>query len=96
LKTPLFIVIGKSHVPLMGNTTLRAHHTLGNYDIDTITGATAQNPANPQQWGIRNESKDNWTYTSTDGSQTPVPPGRSAAIAKCAKIDFGLHTGEFK
>jgi hypothetical protein len=92
---PLSIVIGKSRALLMGDTKLYAHHTKGNYDFVTVTGSMVQNPNNPNLWGIRNETKDNWTYIKADGSQVPVAPGKSAAIAKGAKIDFGELTAEF-
>lgn len=66
------------------------------YDMDTVVGSVVQNPNNPNLWGIRNESKDNWTYIKPDGIQLPVANGRSAAIAKDAKICFGQFTGEFR
>jgi serine/threonine protein kinase len=95
LQSPLSVVIGKSRVPLMGGTRLYAHHIAGNYDFDTVAGSVVQNPNNPNLWGVRNESKDNWTYVRTDGTQIPVAPGKTAAIAKNAKIDFGNLVGEF-
>ena len=51
---------------------------------------------NPSLWGIRNDSPENWTYIKADGMQIPVPKGRSAAIAKGVKINFGQMVGEFK
>ncbi len=64
--------------------------------MDTVVGGVVQNPNNPNLWGIKNESKDNWTYIRPDGQQVPVPVGKSAAIAKDCKIDFGQNVGEFK
>lgn len=95
LQIPLSIVIDKNRVLLMGNTKLYAHHILGNYDIDTAVAQVVQNPNNPNLWGMRNEGKDNWTYVKTDGTQTPVAPGKTVAIAKGTKINFGSLTGEF-
>jgi len=46
--------------------------------------------------GVRNESKENWTYIKTDDQQVPVAVGQSAAIAIDVKIIFGQLTGEFK
>lgn len=92
---PLSIVIGRSRVLLMGNTKLYAHHTKGDYDLGTVTGSVVRNPNNPNLWGIRNEGSDNWTYLKGDGTQVPVAPGKSAAISKDAKIDFGSATAEF-
>ena len=64
--------------------------------MDTVVGEVVQNPNNPNLWGIKNESKENWTYIRADGQQIPVAVGRSAAIAKGAKLSFGQLTGEFK
>jgi serine/threonine protein kinase len=95
LQTPISIVSGKSRVLLMGDTKIYSHHIKSDYDIDAIVGTVVQNPNNPNLWGLRNDGKDNWTYIKTDGTQIPVAPGKSAAITKGAKIDFGQQTGEF-
>jgi len=95
LQIPLSIVSGKNRVLLMGGTKLYSHHVTGDYDIETVAGTVVQNPSNPNFWGIRNDDKNNWTYIKTDGTQIPVAPGKSAAIARGAKIDFGRQTGEF-
>ena len=64
--------------------------------MNTVVGSVVQNPKNPNLWGIRNESDVNWTYIRPDGMQIPVAIGKSAAIAKDAKIGFGQLIGEFK
>lgn len=93
---PASIVIGKSRVLLQKGAKLYSHHISGDYDMNTVVGEVVQNPKNPNLWGIRNDSKDNWTYIRPDGRQIPVASGRSAGIAKDVKIDFGQRTGEFK
>lgn len=93
---PASIVIGKSCVLLHKGAKLYSHHINGDYDMSTVVGEVVQNPKNPNLWGIRNDSKDNWTYIKPDGMQIPVASGRSAGIAKDVKIDFGQMTGEFK
>lgn len=92
---PPKMVIGKSTVLLMAGTKLYQHHIDGDYDMETVAGEVVQNPSNPKLWGIKNLSRDNWTYSKGDGTQVPVAPGRSAAIARDAKVDFGQLTGEF-
>ena len=62
----------------------------------TVVGTVIQNPSNPNLWGIRNESKENWTYIKPDGIQIAVAIGKSAAIAKGVQINFGRVTGEFR
>ena len=93
---PASIVIGKSRVLLHKNAKLYARHIYDDYDMDTVVGTVVQNPSNPNLWGIRNESKENWTYIKPDGIQIAVAIGKSAAIAKGVQINFGRVTGEFR
>jgi len=95
LQIPLSINIGKNNILLMGTTRLYTHHITDNYDIETVEGSVVQNPNNPNLWGIKNEGKNSWTYIKTDGTQIPVESGKTAAINKGAKIDFGQQIGEF-
>ena len=93
---PASIVIGKSRILLHKNAKLYAHHIYDDYDMDTVVGTVVQNPSNPNLWGIRNESKENWTYIKPEGIQIAVAIGKSAAIAKGVQINFGRVTGEFR
>ena len=93
---PVSIALGKNRVLLYRNAKLYSHTIYADYDMDTVVGEVVQNPNNPSLWGIKNESKENWTYIRADGQQVPVAVGRSAAIAKDAKISFGQYVGEFK
>jgi serine/threonine protein kinase len=86
--------IEKSRVLLMKDTKLYEHHTTGNFNIDTVAGSVVQNPNNPNLWGIRNDTAHDWVYIGADGLQKPVAPGKSALIAKGARIDFGKQIGE--
>ncbi len=92
---PAKLIIGRSIVLLAKGTRLYRHHIDGGHDMDTVVGEVVQNPANPNLWGIKNLTKDNWTYIKADGTQIPVEEGRSAAIARDVKIDFGQLKGEF-
>lgn len=93
---PASIVIGKSRVLLQKDAKIYSHHIKADYDMNTVVGSVVQNPKNPNLWGIRNESDVNWTYIKPDGMQIPVAIGKSAAIAKDAKIGFGQLIGEFR
>jgi serine/threonine protein kinase len=93
---PVALIIEKSVVMMYGGAHLYAHHTTGDYYLNTVTGTVVQNPHNPQLWGIRNESADNWTYIRANGAQTPILPGQTAAIVKAAQIDFKGRIGAFK
>lgn len=92
---PTRLVIGRSTILLMSNTKIYKHHIDGDHDMETVVGEVVQNPNNPNLWGIKNLTKENWTYIKADGTQIPITEGRSAAIAKDTKIDFGQLTGEF-
>ena len=92
---PVKMVIGRSKILLNSNSKIYARHTLGNNDLDTVTGEVSINPNDPSIWGIRNLTNDNWTYIQADGTQIPVPPGRNAQILHGVKLDFGTNTAEF-
>lgn len=94
LKNPVKIIIDKNIVLLStSNSKLYSHHINRDYDMSTIVGSVNQNPKNPNIWGIRNDSNENWTYCSPGGEQTIVAPGRSARIAIGAKIRFKNFEG---
>lgn len=93
---PAVLTVSKSRMVLTRNAVLYAHTVTGNYDMNTVVGKLVQNPNNPNFWGIRNESPDNWTSIGVDGSQIPVPNGRAVGIASGIKINFGTTIGEIK
>ena len=93
---PASLVAGKSRVILLKDSKIYSHAITGDYDMNTIIGTVVQNPNNPNLWGIRNESSNNWTYIKSDGQQIPVANGKTAAIANGVKIDFGQVIGEFQ
>lgn len=95
LQYPISIVIGKSRVLLQAGAKLYSHNINNDYDMEKVVGEIVQNPNNPSLWGIKNLSDDNWTYIKPDGQQIPVAIGKSAAIAKGVKINFGQSIGEF-
>ncbi|WP_294411283.1 hypothetical protein [uncultured Ruminococcus sp.] len=92
---PASITIGKSRIIILKDAKIYSHNINNDYDMKTIVGTVVQNPQNPNLWGIRNESKENWTYIKADGQQIPVASGKSAAIASGVTIDFGQIKGKF-
>ena len=96
VRYPASLVTGKSRVLLTKGAKLYSHSIHGDYDMNTVVGEVVQNPNNPALWGIMNLTHDNWTYIKSDNQQIPVAEGRSATIAKGAKICFGELTGEFE
>lgn len=96
VKIPARMIVGKSNILLNKDAKVYSHHIKTDYDMSTVVGTVVQNPNNPSVWGVRNESSENWTYIKPDGTQIPVPNGRSAQIMSNVKINFGNVTGEFK
>lgn len=94
--TPVGIRIGKNKVLLNSDTKLYEHHVKSNFNLKNVVASVSQNPKNPAIWGLKNESNDNWTYIRADGTQTVLPPGRSATIAKDCRIKFGQTEGCFE
>ena len=82
-------------LPVTLSLKIKSHHIKNDYNLNKIEASVTQNPQNPSQYGLRNEGSSNWTYIRTDGSQSIVPPGRSAALAQGIKIIFGNVTGEY-
>ena len=94
------IIVGKGYkktiIPISRNTKIYSHQINSDFDIDTVVGEIAINPNDPKKWGIRNKTKNNWTYIRADGTQIPIASGRAAAIARGAKIDFGAVEASFE
>ena len=72
------------------------HHLKDNYNMSKVVATVVQNPKNPSIWGLRNETNDVWVYVRPDNTQTTLPSGRSATIAKGCKIKFGQVEGCFE
>lgn len=96
VKMPPVLAVGKRRVLLQRNATIPVHQIYGGGDMETAAGTVVQNPKNPALLGIRNDTRENWIYIRPDGAQVPIAPGRSAAIVKNVKIDFGYNTGEIR
>lgn len=94
------IVIGAGkrqiYIPITSDTKLYSHHINSDYDMEKIVGEVVANPKDPAKWGIRNKTKENWTYIKADGTQITVASEKAATIAKGVAIDFGKVTGTFE
>ena len=98
-KTPIHLPpkfkVGKNVIFLNNDTKLLQHHVKDDYNLKTIFGEVVQNPNDPKKWGIKNVSKEIWTFIKSDGSKILVDKGKAAPISIGAKIDFGNITGEY-
>ena len=64
--------------------------------METVAGEVVANPNDPTKWGVRNKTRQNWTYKKADGTQIAVASEKAAAIAKNVSIDFGSVEGVFE
>ena len=98
LQLPPRIRIEKSVVMLNHNTQLFPHHIDDQklYDFSAPVAAVAIHPTNPNVWGLKNLSKDNWFITDAAGAVKEVTPERSVTLAVGTKINFGKAEGEIR
>ena len=96
LTPPMMLKVGRSQVMLNLNSKLYPHHLhgMGTYDFADPIGEVSQNPRNPEQWGLKNLSGDNWILETPEGEARLIPPGRSFQLNLGNRIDFGGVCGE--
>ncbi len=93
---PMALKINKQSMALVEGQKLLSYQTDRiNGSIEEVIGTVVCNPSDPTQLGIKNESASNWTYMRADGTQAPVPPGKSARVVKGNSINFGSTKGTF-
>ena len=98
LKLPPRIRIGKSVVMLNHDTQIFPHHIDDSrmYDFSAPVAAVAVHPTNPNIWGLKNLSSNNWFITAADGSVKDVELNKSVTLAVGTKINFGKSSGEIR
>jgi DNA-binding helix-hairpin-helix protein with protein kinase domain len=98
LRLPPRIRIGKAVVMLNHDTKLFPHHVDDQrmYDFSAPVAEVAVHPTNPNVWGLKNLSDQNWFVTSAQGGVKDVPPQRSVTLAPGTKIQLGKAEGEIR
>ncbi|MEP6903253.1 MAG: serine/threonine protein kinase [Actinomycetota bacterium] len=98
LQLPPRIRIGKVVVMLNHDTQLYPHHINDNrlYDFSSPVASVTVHPTNPNIWGLKNLSPDNWFITTSDGNVKDVLPQQSVTLAVGTKIQFGRVEGEIR
>jgi len=95
----LKITIGKRerYIVLNADTKVYAYQlTSTEHDVakgDVIVGEMAQSPNDPNKWGLRNLTKDNWQYISSGGTKD-VYSDKALVLSKGISIDFGKAKAE--
>lgn len=91
---PLMVELNGYRIVLNEATTITRHHLAHDYTYDQTIAEVAQNPSNPNVWGLRNVSAKRWTVELPDGNGFEVDPMRSVSLFPGALISFGGATGE--
>jgi eukaryotic-like serine/threonine-protein kinase len=96
LRLPPRVRIGKNFVMLNHDTLLFAHHVdeEKKYDFTQPVAAVTKHPVDPEIWGLKNISMQNWSTTNQKGEVKDVSPGRSVTLALGTRINFGHTEGE--
>ncbi|GHU58402.1 hypothetical protein AGMMS49975_24970 [Clostridia bacterium] len=98
----LSLSLGKKtyDVVLTPESKLHAYHVNKNMsgrdreDADVVAGEVAQSPTDPQKYGVRNLTAENWHIVNDDGTEKDVPPNKSFALKEGLKLRLGDATGE--
>lgn len=92
---PPRLTIGDQSVMLNHNTEIVQHHLDGtSYDLETVIGRMTRHPTNPDLWGLKNCTTNQWKGVKPDGSRVGIDPGRTIALSKGLVIDFGQAKAE--
>jgi DNA-binding helix-hairpin-helix protein with protein kinase domain len=96
LHPPPRLRIARSEVMLNHNAHLFPHHVDDerNYDFSEPLATVTRHPTDPNVWGLKNLSRQNWSATNTRGEVKDVAPGRSVTLAVGTRINFGRAEGE--
>lgn len=96
LNAPLRLHLNGHSIVLNKETALYEHHLdpTKQYQFDRVLARAAQNPRDPQNWGLLNDSDVPWQITTSDGLSRTVEPRHAVKIAAGTKISFGTLQGE--
>jgi len=70
-------------------TEVYPHHVSRNYDFTTVTGRVVAHPAQPDRWGLRNETTSAWEVTLPSGEHGVAEPGRSVGLLPGTRVRIG-------
>ena len=93
---PNKLVIGTRKIPITLDKKIYSDYINDDGDMKTIVADFVQNPKNPNLWGMRNMTKNNWIYVKKDGTQINVEPGKVGSIVQGVSFDFGNSKGKFE
>jgi DNA-binding helix-hairpin-helix protein with protein kinase domain len=88
---------GKKHYLLLTREAqvLRRHvNPLADEEGSTVLGQMAQNPANPQVWGIRNLTSSPWRAVFADGTSREIAPQKAVPLSAGLKLNIAGTNAE--
>lgn len=94
---PLGLSLGNDRLVMLNHDTqLFPHHIdeQRTHDFSQPLASVQRHPTNPQVWGLKNLSTQNWSCTLANGSVLDVTPGRSVTLALGSTVHFGNTNGE--
>lgn len=96
--TPPRISLRNKTVILNYDTQLFPHHINERlaFDFSEPVAVVTRHPTNPNIWGLKNLSNQNWIITKTDGTTKSVNQGNSFSLSIGTKVSFGTTEGEIK
>jgi eukaryotic-like serine/threonine-protein kinase len=96
LHLPPRIRIHRNEVMLNHDAHLFPHHVDDErkYDFTRPLATVTRHPTEPNVWGLKNLSHQNWSATTARGEVKDVGPGRSVTLAVGTRINFGRAEGE--
>lgn len=88
--------IARNEIMLNHNAHLFPHHVDDErkYDFTQPMATVTRHPTEPNIWGLKNLSRQNWSATNTRGEVKDVGPGRSVTLAAGTRINFGRTEGD--
>lgn len=66
------------------------------YDFSLPVAEVVRHPSDPSRWGLRNLSGQKWVATTADGTFQDVSTGKSVAISRGIRINFGGSEGDIR
>ena len=88
IETPPLLKIGSTVIVLSKHTTVFKHYLLNDFNLTDKVAEVSQHPTDPNKWGLRNRSQNDWLFTKPDGQTVCVEPGKNVPLIEGAKINF--------
>jgi DNA-binding helix-hairpin-helix protein with protein kinase domain len=96
VRLPPRLRVGQRLIMLNHDTRLFRDHLEGDHNFEECVAEVSQKPDDPTRWGLRNLTREKWTFTRPDGTTADVPPGTSVPLKTGNIVNFGKARGEIR